>query len=102
MDIIHIPRLRNKELQTVGEDSLRICSGITEVKPAYDKADAKLKLFIEGMLKEKIDGQSKTNVDKQRDKYTSGVTPQVVKIEVFFPKSYFFHEGVNKIPSVCL
>lgn len=72
MDIIHIPRLRNRELQTVGENSLRICSEITEVKPAYDKANATLESFIKGMQKEKLDGQQKSVYDKKRDKYTAG------------------------------
>lgn len=72
MEIIHIPRLRNKELQTVSENSLGICSTIPEVKPAHDKASATLQTFVKGMQKEVLDGQQRAAYDKHRDKYTSG------------------------------
>ncbi|WP_289053973.1 DUF6261 family protein [Carboxylicivirga marina] len=71
MEIIHFPRLRNKELQTVGENSLQICNGIPEVKPAYDKASSTLSTFVKGMQKDKNVGQSKKSYDRKRDTYTS-------------------------------
>jgi len=73
MEMIYIPRLRNKELQTVGENSLRICNALIEVKPAFDMVSATLEVFIKGMQKDKVDSQKRSIYDKKRDKYTSGL-----------------------------
>ena len=77
MEMIHIPRLRNKELQTVGENSLRICNSIIEVKPAFDKVATTLEVFIKGMQKDKVDSHQRSVYDKKRDKYTSGLVNNI-------------------------
>lgn len=84
MDLINLPRLRMKELQTVGENSLRICRNITELQPAVDKVKITLKAFKQGMLKEKVSADSKTKLDKERDRLVSGLMHEL-KAEQCFP-----------------
>ncbi|TRX66548.1 DUF6261 family protein [Carboxylicivirga sp. M1479] len=84
MEIVNLPRLRMKQLQTVGENSLRICEAIPEVKPATDKVKSLIGDFKLGMQKENVPAVTKVELDKLRDKYISGFRLEV-KSETYFP-----------------
>ncbi len=92
MELINLPRLRNKELQTVGENTLRICHPIPEVKPAVDKVVDALNVFKEGMQKDVALTISKSELDKVRDKLLIGFTT-TVKAETYYPHN----DGVSKL-----
>jgi hypothetical protein len=83
MELLNLPRLRNKELQTIGEQSIRICGNISEVKPALEKAKASLETFKQGMQKDKSSGISKAEIDKERDRFTYGLLLNI-KAETYF------------------
>ncbi|TAJ14273.1 hypothetical protein DMA11_06165 [Marinilabiliaceae bacterium JC017] len=71
MEIINLPRLRVKELQTLSENSLSICDGITELKPAIDLVQTTLNAFKRGMLKEQASAANKKELDADRAIYIS-------------------------------
>ncbi|WP_439182665.1 DUF6261 family protein [Carboxylicivirga taeanensis] len=83
MELLNLPRLRNKELQTVGEQSIRICGNIAEVQTALDKAKASLETFRQGMQKDKSSGISKAEIDQERDRFTYGLL-QSIKAETYY------------------
>lgn len=84
MDILNLPRLRNKELQSVAEETLRICDNIEEVKPALGKVIPLLDAFKQGMLKEQASAADKSTIDKERDRLLSGFMKDL-KAEQYFP-----------------
>ena len=84
MELLTLPRLRNKELQTVGENSVRICGEIVDVKPAIDKVTITLNTFKEGMQKELISAGTKKDLDYKRDNLVSGLITNI-KAESLFP-----------------
>ncbi len=83
MELLNLPRLRHKELQTVGENSIRICSNILEVKPAVDKVQTSLDTFKQGMQKDKSNNISKKELDGERDRYTFGLL-RTIQAETYF------------------
>lgn len=84
MELINLPRLRNQELQTVGENSIRICSAINEVTTAVDKAANSLNSFKKGMQKDTSTGISKAELDNKRDRLLYGLMLSI-KAESHFP-----------------
>ncbi|MBI9060737.1 MAG: hypothetical protein JEZ14_02030 [Marinilabiliaceae bacterium] len=84
MELINLPRLRHKELQSIAESSLRIAANITEVQPALANVNTQLEAFKQGMLKEQASAADKSELDKQRDRLLSGFM-QNLKAEKFFP-----------------
>ena len=94
MHLISLPRLRMKELQTLAENSIKICQPIEEVKPALQQVESALAAFIQGMLKDKSTGVSKKTLDKRRDYAISGFF-NVIKAEKYFP-----HEDENVVEAI--
>jgi len=94
MELINLPRLRNKELQSVAESTLLICATITEVQPALTKVDTQLEAFKQGMLKEQASAADKSELDKQRDRLLSGFM-QNLKTERYFP-----HQDSDKVKAL--
>ena len=84
MELINLPRLRHKELQSVAESTLRICANISEAQPALAKVNTHLEAFKQGMLKEQASAADKSELDKQRDRLLSGFM-QNLKAEKYFP-----------------
>ncbi len=89
MQLINLPRLRTLELQTLAENSIKLCHNIEEVKLALTNVQSALSAFKQGMLKDKSTGASKHTLDKIRDNIISGFI-HVVKAEKYFP-----HEDEN-------
>jgi len=87
MELLNLPRLRMKELQTVGENSIRICQAIPEVEPAVAKVRATMDDFLKGMQKHKTSAATKAELDKVRDQYVRGM---VLNVQA---ESYYPHKG---------
>nr|WP_319401004.1 DUF6261 family protein [uncultured Carboxylicivirga sp.] len=86
MELINLPRLRNKQLQTVAEDTIRICQPLTEVQPALLKVKATLDRFKLGMIKGQVSATEKVSLDRVRDRLVSGFIHDL-KAEFYFPHS---------------
>ena len=84
MELLNLPRLRMKELQSVAESTLRICVNITELQPATQQVNTHLEAFKKGMLKEQASAADKKELDKERDRLLSGFM-QDLKAEQYFP-----------------
>lgn len=84
MDLIILPRLRLKELQSLGESSLEICMPLPEVEPATQAVSIAFTAFKQSMLKEAASAASKYTIDKSRDHLISGFTYNV-KAELYYP-----------------
>ncbi|TAJ06852.1 hypothetical protein DMA11_22360 [Marinilabiliaceae bacterium JC017] len=84
MELISLPRLRVKELQTVGEKSLSICAGIIEVEPAARKVETILEVYKKGVRKDQASAGEKKGLDKIRDRFVSGFTADL-NAEMYFP-----------------
>jgi hypothetical protein len=84
MDLIILPRLRLKELQSLGESSLEICMPITEVEPATQAVSIALAAFKQSMLKEEASAAVKKTIDKSRDRLNYGLMHHI-KAEQYFP-----------------
>ena len=77
MQLINLPRLRLKELQTLSENTLLICQSIEEIRPGTMKIESALTAFKTGMLKEQASAATKLELDKTRDRLISGFKPDI-------------------------
>lgn len=94
MEMIHVPRLRMNELQTLSESSLSITGAIPEVANERQKVETELTAFKEGMLKSQASAEGKRTIDKERDRYVSGLAYNI-KAERFYP--YTEEESINTV-----
>lgn len=99
MEIIHLPRMRNQQLQTLAEESIRICQPLTEVQPALFKVKTNLDIFKSGMVKEQVSAAEKKGLDKVRDHLVSGLVHDV-RAEAYFPHDQEKSETVNQALTV--
>jgi len=99
MELINLPRLRMKELQTLGENSLDVCRSIEELSPAVEAVDVALDDFKQGMIKDKASGGTKTELDKQRDLLISGFMMDI-KAESYFPHEANKKEVVDSLKRI--
>ncbi|MBN2639495.1 MAG: hypothetical protein JXR65_10480 [Bacteroidales bacterium] len=76
MEIINLPRLRVNQLQTLCENSLKICEPIVEIASATEKVKAASDAFATGMLKDKA-FSGKKELDLLRDELLSGLIKSV-------------------------
>ncbi|MBN2639002.1 MAG: hypothetical protein JXR65_07935 [Bacteroidales bacterium] len=83
MEIINLPRLRVNQLQTLCENSLKICEPIAEIVSATEKVKAARDAFAAGMLKSKA-SSGKKELDLLRDALMSGFT-KAIHAEQMFP-----------------
>ncbi len=84
MEILNLPPLRNKELQTFTVEANKICKAVPQLAEATVKVVNAETTFVEAMLKEKSTTIGKKGLDRTRDSYFSGML-QVVKGERVFP-----------------
>jgi len=84
MELISLPRLRLKELQTMAENTLLICAPIEEVSSATQKVKNTLDTFKRSMLKDQASAATKLELDKTRDRLVSGFK-QDVRAEQYYP-----------------
>ena len=94
MHLINLPKLRMMELQTLAENSIKICASIEEVKPALQQVESALTTFKQGMLKDKTTGINKRYLDRSRDIAISGLS-HALRAEKFFP-----YEDESKLKAV--
>ncbi len=84
MELLSLPRLRNHQLQTVSENTIKICAELTQLKAPLETLTQKLDLFKGGMTKEQASAASKKELDNARDVLVSGFI-KGVRIESAFP-----------------
>lgn len=84
IELITLPRLRTKQLQSVAEKSIDACKPLQELQPAIAQLTEKLTLLKAGMVKQEASASEKANLDKKRDKLISGLFYQI-KSEAYFP-----------------
>jgi len=84
MEMITLPPLRNKELQTFTVEAKKISKIVSLLAPSIQKVEDAETLFVEAMLKDKSTNVSKRDLDRTRDSYFSGML-QAIKSERIFP-----------------
>ena len=84
MEIIDLPRLRIAELQTLTESTIAICSPFSEVGEQLTEVNKEFTVFKEGVLKKQAGAETKSAVDKIRDRYNSGFFLDI-KAETYYP-----------------
>ncbi|WP_068471626.1 DUF6261 family protein [Saccharicrinis aurantiacus] len=86
MELIVLPRLSLNHLQTITEESVKLCETIPELSAAIEKVNNVLEPFKEGMLKESLTAVDKKNTDWKRDRLTKGFIKSV-RNELLFDHS---------------
>lgn len=77
MELIVLPRLSLNHLQTISEESIKLCEAIPELDAAISKVNEVLDPFKEGMLKESLTAEEKKSMDTERDRFTRGFIKSV-------------------------
>lgn len=86
IELLTLPRLRNHQLQTVSENSINICAGISQLEAPLTKVTEELDKFKIGMTKEKASAVNKKELDTDRDNLTANFV-RSVNAESNFPYS---------------
>lgn len=86
MELIVLPRLSLNHLQTITEESVKLCEAIPELNAAIEKVNNVLEPFKDGMLKESLTAEDKKTTDQKRDKSTKGFIKSV-RTELLFEHS---------------
>lgn len=85
LKLIHIPRLRMQELQSVAERSIEFSADIVEVTEERQEVENQLDAFRSGMLKSRASAADKDVLDKSRGRLVSGFFHDL-KAERCFPE----------------
>ncbi|TRX64588.1 DUF6261 family protein [Carboxylicivirga sp. M1479] len=99
MELLNLPRLRLKELQTVSENSVRICDAIPEVQPAVKKVKEAIADFKASMQKEKVPAATKSELDKKRDKLIYGLVLRI-KSDSHYPFTGEKSQAIESLLSI--
>lgn len=99
MDLINLPRLRMKELQTVGESTVRICNTIPEVQNEVNKVIKSLDKFVLGMQKDKAFKGAKAELDHRRDSLTYALFT-AIKSESYYPHNGKIKQTVDALVAI--
>lgn len=83
MEIITLPRLKNAELQSITETSLKICAPIKEIEEQKKQVEKEFAAFKEGAQKNKTKAEKKI-IDDNRDDLISGLFFNI-KSETYYP-----------------
>ena len=84
MELLTLPKLRHQQLQTVTEDSLKICEGLTQLQVPIDKVNLQFERFKGGMTRDKATATEKKELDNTRDHLVANFIKAVVA-ESYFP-----------------
>lgn len=84
MNLISLPTLRHNQLQSVCENSIKICAGITELDGILSHVTNAFQPFKNGMIKVQASGSSKKEIDTERDNLTTGFL-RAIAAEQQFP-----------------
>lgn len=94
MELLTLPRLRNNQLQTVSDDTIKISVGLPQLESHIPKVKKQIKRFKTGMTKEKLSASDKKKLDSSRDELAACFI-RAVKIESHFP-----HKDENTIATL--
>lgn len=100
MELLTLPRLRNQQLQTVSEDSFKICNGLPQLEDPLAKLNQKLELFKVGMTKEKASASNKKELDNDRDNLTVNFIKAVFAESQFPYTDQLAVEALNQVVKV--
>lgn len=94
MEILSVPNLTTKELQTFTTECVSLCKPVVLLASSIQKVEDTQTTYEEAMLKEKYTSVSKKDLDYTRDTYLSGMY-QTIKCERIFP-----HEAEETVAAI--